>query len=768
MEKIWIDAQEFDNYGGFQLDTQFVREMGQGYLMADGTGESVAPASVCFTVAQEGMYRIFIRTKNWCVGYDPDGLNVAVDGQRSEHICGMMQTSKWYFEIGGDFKLSAGTHTIHIYDTTGWFGRFAAVVITDDFDFYPSPETARWKAQRAAMKGIKNIVTDHGHFDLLIAGGGVPGITAAITAARHGLKVALINDRPVLGGNGSDEGDVTLEGAAHRGYHETGVIYEIKNVRHEEKLSWSITFERFVRNETNITLFSNMLVDGCECEGSPVQGDSDMPADGCRGNGNSVQEDGYPGDHNVIRSVHAVDTLNLTEHTFSADQYIDNTGDGWLGYYAGAAYHIGREAKWEYDEDFAPTSADGNTMSGCNSGTYSDTGRHIYNYGADYVEEPVTYIPPAWAFRLPQGEEMNRQPYYIDHGEWWLENRNDYDDLWDQEYTRDALIRISAGFFDWLKNSWSEREKAAKLKLTKLGTFNAKRESRRLIGDYVMTQKDFRVRPDFPDAVCYSGWNIDVHHIKGIFSGKEGAFTCDEKIGITQIPFRCLYSKNVDNLMMVGRCISVSHIGLGPTRVMLTGASMAQATATAAVLCKKYGLNPREVRKHHMDELQQMLLKDGQSIPGCSNHDPADLALTAAITADSWTEEGHPENVINGRTRATDGGEYAWISKNPLPQSLVLTLKEPSKISQVRVTLDMPFARYTKGYLPMPTKDETLADFTVDIYVDNVWKCVGKVENNIQRLVVIDFEPCLASAVRINALRATGIDKAIIPEMRVY
>ena len=738
MEKIWIDALEFEDYGGFQRDTQFVREMGQGYLMAGGVGESVAPAVVKFTVTEEGMYRVFIRTKNWCVGYDPDGLIVAVDGQKSEHISGMMQISKWYFEVGGDFQLSAGTHTLSIQDTTGWFGRFAAVVITNDFDFYPSPELCRLKAQRSEIKGMKDIVTDHGHYDLLIAGGGVPGITAAITAARHGLKVALINDRPVLGGNGSDEGDVTLEGAAHRGYHETGLIYEIKNVRHEERLSWSVVFDRFVRNEPNISLFSNMLVDDCRCEGSK------------------------------IRSVHAVDTLNLTEHTFSADQYMDNTGDGWLGYYAGADYHIGREARWEYGEVFAPETADGNTMSGCNSGTYPETGRRIYNYGADYAEEDVTFVPPDWAFKLPQGAEMNRQPRAIERGEWWLENRNDYDDLWEQEYARDALIRVSVGYFDWLKNSWPEREKARKLKLTRLGTFNAKRESRRLIGDYVMTQNDFRLRPDFPDAVCYSGWNIDVHHIKGIFSGSEGAFTCDEKIGITQIPFRCLYSRNVDNLMMAGRCISVSHIGLGPTRVMLTGASMAQAVATAAVLCKKYGLNPREIGKQHMDELQQILLKDGQFIPGCTNHDPEDLAATAAITADSWQSDGHPENVINGKTRATDGGDYAWISQSPLPQSLVLTLKDPSKISQVRITLDMPFARYTMGYLPMPTKDEMLTDFTVDIFVDNMWKCVGKVENNIQRLVVIDFEPCLASAVRINALRAKAIDKAIIPEVRIY
>lgn len=738
MEKIWIDALEFSDYGGFRKETQFVREMGQGYLMADSVDGPVSPAAVEFVVNEGGHYRIFIRTKNWCVGYDPDGLIVDVDGKKAGHISGMMQIQGWYFEIGGDFELAHGKHTLRIHDTTGWFGRFSAVVVTNDFDFYPSPEKSRWMSQRAEMKKLKSMVENHGHYDLAIVGGGVPAVTAAITAARHGLKVAVIYDRPVLGGNGSDEGNVALEGAAHRGYHETGVIYEIKNIRYEEKISWSQTFERLVKRETNISLFSNKLVDNCQCK------------------------------NDRILSIHAVDTINLTEHMFSAEQFVDDTGDGWLGYYAGAVYHIGREAYWEYHEDFAPEVADGNTMSGCNIGDHPDFHDTICSYGAEFVEEDVEFIPPAWAIQLPRGEEMNRRPRRIVTGEWWLENRNDYDDLWEQEYTRDALIRVAAGFFDWLKNSWTEREQVKKLKLKTLGTFNAKRETRRLIGDYVITQNDYETKPDFKDAVFYSGWNIDVHHIKGIFSGKEGAFTCDKKIDVTPMPFRSLYSKNIKNLMMVGRCISTTHIGMGPTRVMLTGACMGQAVATAAWLCKKYRLDPREIGKYYMDELQQTLLKDGHSIPGCLNHDPEDLALTAVITADSWEKSGEPQNVINGINRAADGENYAWISKEGLPQSIMLTLNEIKEIRQVRITLDMPFARYTMGYQEMPSKDETLSDFTVEILVNGIWECVGRIENNIQRLVVIDFAPKAVSAVRINALKATGINRAIIPEIRIY
>lgn len=738
METIWIDALEFEDYGGFICETQFVREMGQGYLLADGIGEPVKPATTRFCVEKDGWYRFFVRTKNWNIGHDPDGIVIAVDGEKSKHICGIMQVQQWYFEVGADFYLKEGEHILSVHDTKGWFGRFAAVVITSDYDFTPSPEICCMKRQRAEIKGLDITVTNHGHFDLLIAGAGVAGVTAAVAAARHGLTVALINDRPVLGGNGSVEGNVTLEGAAHRGFHESGIVYEMKNVRHEEKITWSDTFARFIAKEINIKLFLNMLVDNAECNGK------------------------------CIRSVHAVDTVNLTEHVFTADNYIDATGDGWLGYYAGAAYHMGRESKIQYKESFAPICPDGNTMSGCNTRIVTDGGDTVCSYFAEYNTEEEVFNPPSWAFKLPYEEDISRTPKLIDRGEWWLENRNDYDDLWEAELSRDTLIRISLGYFDWLKNSWSERAKTRNLKLKSVGTFLAKRETRRLIGDYILTQNDYENNSQFADAVCYSGWNIDVHHVKGIFSGEESAFDLNKEVPITPIPFRCLYSKNVENLMMIGRCISVSHIGLGPTRVQLTGATMGQAVGTAAYLCKKYDLSPRNVGQEHMDELQQMLIKDGQYIPGCFNHDSEDLARSAVVTADSYMPGGEPENVINGQTRATDGKSYAWISKEKMPQRLILTLKEPTIISQVRITLEMPFERYPQGYLPMPSLDETLSDFTVEILEDDNWKCVGAIKNNYQRLVVIDFLPVEASAVRIHAKKAVRIDKAIIVEVRIY
>ena len=254
MQTIWIDALEFDDYGGFIKDTQFVAEMGQGYLMADGAGTPVEPATVKFTVAEDGYYRFFIRTKNWCAGYDPDGLQLAVDGRLSPHVSGVMQIQHWYFEVAADFELTAGEHELRVYDTTGWCGRFADVVITNDYDFTPSPELKRMKRQRAQIKGIRTEPVSHGAYDLVVAGSGAAAVVAAIAAARCGLKVALLSARPVLGGNGSDESKVSLDGASCQGFHETGIIYEIKCYTIARQKTWSEAFRHIKDNYSRLIL----------------------------------------------------------------------------------------------------------------------------------------------------------------------------------------------------------------------------------------------------------------------------------------------------------------------------------------------------------------------------------------------------------------------------------------------------------------------------------------------------------------------------------
>lgn len=738
MEKIWIDATEFTDRGGFILDTQFVREMGQSYLLANGVGEAVSPASTQFSVKEGGKYRVHIRTKNWCNECSPDGLIVSIDGIASEHICANMHSLGWYFEIAGDFELSKGTHTISVADTKGWFARFACVIITNDFDFTPSRDTAKLLDVRKQIKGENSCVTDGGKYDLIVVGGGVAGIVTAVSAARLGVKVALINDRPILGGNGSDEAHIALEGAAHRGEHETGIIYEIKSAMLKDNLTWTECFERFINKEKNITLFNNMLADGADCE------------------------------NGKIISIYATDVITLKKYTFSADLYTDATGDAWLGYYADALYHIGREASSQYNESFAPEIADGNTMSGCITKKVTDGKDTICSFYSVLTDIEQKFTPPDFAYKLPEGDELGREPMYIDRGEWWLETPNDYDDLFESEYVRDTMFRIAVGYFDWLKNSWKDRERVKNYKLKALGTYNAKRESRRLIGDYVMTGNDYKSGTDFPDSVCYCGWNIDVHHVGGIFSGKSGAFNLNEKIPITPLPFRCLYSKNVDNLMMVGRCISVSHVGLGPARTQLTGATMGQAVGTAAYICKKYGCTPRETDNKYIKELQQLLLLCDQYIPYVYNNDENDIARKAKITATSETESGKAVNVINGKTRPLDGEDYAFVSKGELPQSLFLEFKEETQIHQIRITFDIPFKDYSYGYLPQPTSKYIASDFEIKLKAKDGKEKTVSVKDNFNRLVVLDIDKVVAKSLEIKINKCIDFKYAKIVEVRIY
>lgn len=736
MEKIWIDAVDFDDYGGFILETQFVREMGQAYLMANGVGVPVSPATVKFKTSESGYYRVHIRTKNWCVDYAPDGIVLEIDGIRSQKTSGELHVKDWYFEIGGDFILSGGEHTLKVYDTKGWFARFACVVITNDFDFTPAREIRILKKQRAEIKRLPVKPENMGHYDLIVVGGGVAGIVAAIASARYGLKTALINDRPILGGNASDEANVALEGSAHRGYHETGIVFELKTYRHNHSTTWSDTFEKYTSQERNLDVFSNMLL-----------------LDATTHNGK-------------ISDIMTLGTLDIREYKFSAPLYIDATGDGWLGYYAGALYRIGREANFQHSESFAPETADCNTMSGCATviGSVENT---VCGFLAEKTDTPIAFKAPDWAFKLPAENSLGRTPSTIERGDWWLEMPNDYDDLFECEFVRDSMFRMTVGYFDWLKNSWCDKQKAENYQLKSLGTYNAKRESRRLVGDYILTENDYVENRKFSDAIAYCGWKLDVHHVNGIFSGKDGAFTSNKKIPITPIPFRALYSKNVSNLMMTGRCISVTHLGLGPVRVQLTLGTLGQVVGTAAYLCIKWETTPKNVCNTYINELQQLLLKDGMTIPGVKNHDKSDLALRSNASATSFCIYGEPQNVTNGKMWLNDGKDYAWISDEKLPQSIELSF-DTQAIHQVRITFDIPFEEYKYGYMEQPIAKSMVQDFTLSLLTQDGWQEMRRITNNYMRLVVLDIEPTVASAVKITVQKLIDSKKTKITEIRIY
>ena len=614
MQKIWIDATEFENKGGWKIESQFVRSVGASYLLGlEKPGTPVENASTSFTVEEDGYYRFFVRTKNWKFPEAPGQFKLSADGEELPNTLGKMPTQKWYWEIAGDTYLKKGEHTLSAIDKTGWLARFASVVITNDMDFTPSPEIDRFLRQRAEIKGISPKIAEL-HFDYVIIGAGPAGIPAAIEAARSGLKVALVSGRPAIGGNASDEGTIGMEGAASNnlGSWEGGIFGEIRALHMPGGLTYQAAFETLCAREKNLTVFVNELCIDAESE-----------------NGHLI-------------SATTINTNTLEKTKFTADYFCDSSGDGWLGYYAGAAYRVGREARWEYNESLAPEVPDTLTMSGCICGWQEDMPK-MRSYKAVKTDHKVTFTAPDWAIKLPEGEKLHREPVQIHSSSWWLENSNDHDDLWDDEFTRDEMIRLAIGYFHWIKNSAPLKPHLAEevdyYELTALALHNSKRESRRLIGDYVFNQNDCNSDRVYPDTVSYCGWCIDVHHPRGIYSGEEGEFHTNLAVPVSPLPYRILYSKNIDNLFIAGRCCSVSHLGLGTVRVEATLATLGQVTGAAAYLCKKYGTTPRGIYENHIKELQQLLLRHDLTIPGVINEDEKDLARTATVSASSVAKD---------------------------------------------------------------------------------------------------------------------------------
>ena len=600
---LWIDAEDFTDYGGWSLDTQFVHLMGSAYLIATGVGTPVADATTSPSVPRAGSYRLWVRARNWDKRHSPGTFAVSVDGRQSERVLGAADSDEWLWEDAGQFELPAGQVRLALHDLTGYYGRCDALILTTDLSYTPPHEVTAIAQERSRLTGLSLEPEEVGSFDVIVVGAGAAGCCAALASARGGARTALIQNRPVLGGNAGDEAGVGINGAAssHPNARESGIIEEAGRVRarygHPQM---SEPFRILAEQEPNLSVFTNRHVFAVDMQ-----------------------------DTETIAAVRAVDTLTGAITAYKGRMFIDCTGDGWVGFYAGAQYRRGREARSEFNESLAPEQADEITMSGCIMGGNS------LSFRAADTGRPAPYVAPPWAPRFPSAEEFGRSIRYFTGGEWWLEHRGEIDDVYEAEAARDELIRITFGYWDYIKNTWPERERAANYALTSVPILDAKRESRRLVGDYVLSQNDVQSARVFPDRVAYGGWPLDVHHPEGIYSGKAGPFDCNPQVPIYTIPFRCLYSANIDNLLFAGRDMSVTHIALGSVRVQGTLAAMGQVVGTAAAMALSEGTTPRGLYEGHMPALQQRLVKDDLYIPGIVNEDPLDLARRAKVTASS-------------------------------------------------------------------------------------------------------------------------------------
>ena len=600
---LWVEAESFADYGEWKLDTQFVHKMGSAYLLAAGVCRPIRDAVTEVTVPQAGTYRVWANTKNWIKEYSPGKFTVAVNGQRSKQVLGAAPRDGWTWESAGEFELAKGPVKLALVDLSGAFARCDALILTRDLSYRPPEALEARQRERARLTGAPDAVKDMGAFDVVVVGAGTSGCGAAIAAARMGAKTALVQDRPVLGGNASTELGVGVAGASvsHPNAREGGIMEEASLIRVKNgNPRVSEAFHAMASAETNLTVFFNQRVIAADMK-----------------------------DAATIGAVRAVDTLTLAASRYRGTLFIDCTGDGWVGYYAGAAYRFGRESREEFGETAAPTQQDTITMSGCIMGELA------CSYRAENMGRPVDYTPPPWAYKLPPYDQFYRFPRGFTGGQWWLEHPGDVNDLDDPEFARDELVRITFAYWGFIKNGWSDKAKARDYALTYVPHMDARRETRRLMGDCIMKQQDAEAGTNFPDRISYGGWSLDVHHPRGVLSGKEGPYYFDGRVPIYSIPFRSTYSTNIVNLLFAGRHMSVTHIALGTVRVEGTLATVGQAAGTAAALCIKHRVMPRELGRLHIGELQQALLKNDQYIPDLVNEDPADLARMAKVTASS-------------------------------------------------------------------------------------------------------------------------------------
>ena len=544
--RVDIPAQKFDA-GGWGLDVQFMDVMGSPYLIAHGKGIPVTDAKAVVEVPEDGDWRIWVRTRKWVDG--AGAFRVSVGGVELAREFGVSQT-EWKWEDGGELPLRRGRVEVRLVDSDGFDGRCAGVVLAKGGETPTDP------------LGPSGDV-EHVDADFVVVGGGLPGTCAAVAAARRGLSVVLVQDRPVLGGNASSE--IRVWSAGEMRYP---LVKELRGWfmnRNPDMALSDANRMRLVERERNLRVFLRTRAYGVEKDGQR------------------------------IASVKALDWGRNRRVVFRAPLFCDATGDGWLGYYAGADCRMGREAKSEYGESFAPERADGDTLGASLMWTSSE------------ANVAMPFSAP-WAEKWAQGETAV-------NGEWNWEYGIHRDIIAEGEAIRDRLLLAVYGAFSRAKRDPRNSRRILNFLPYLLG----KRESRRILGDWVYSERDVTELRQFEDAIATGSWSIDLHY-DDAKPGVDFLTTCRQPhYGRYWIPYRSIYSRNVPNLFVAGRCFSCTHVGLGGPRVICTLSQLGVAAGEAAAMCHRDGCLPRGVYENgRVRELQRRL---GGDFPG--NPDPS-------------------------------------------------------------------------------------------------------------------------------------------------
>ncbi len=728
-ETLFLEAEGFDTKGGWVVDQQYMDQMGSPVLLAHGLGRPVADASTKITFPKSGEYRVFVRTRNWVARWAPEQtpgkFELLIGGKKLPQAFGT-ENDNWFWQSGGTVSVGSNDlkSEITIRDTTGFDGRCDAIILTADPDFTPPEDPKELDALRRRFLGLQEDplaapVAPEGPFDMVVCGGGIAGICSAVSAARLGLNVALIQDRPVLGGNNSSEVRVHLMGRTHfPPYPNLGnLVYQLDPLQTGNAQPGDFYKDEkkraVVEAEKNITLYLSTHVFAVDMGEYPEGGAG-----------------------KTIRALIGKNIETNEELRFEGTLFADCTGDGTIGFLAGAEWRVGREARSQTGESLAPETSDQLVM-GASTQWYTEAVKD------ERGNPQATEFPPLpWAVHF---NEKSAQPAL--EGEWDWETGLNLDQVADAERIRDHALRAVYGHWAYMKNAspsdW--RKKAEDRRLAWVAFIAGKRESRRIMGDVILQEQDITQRKKFDDACVVTTWTIDLHyptdHQTEHFKDEEFRTVAKHKqIVPYAIPYRCFYSKDIANLFMAGRCISVTHVALGTVRVQRTGGMMGEVVGMAASLCKKHGTNPRGVYHDHLSELKELMTNGIAPHPESYYPSARPIGLPASYVAPKWLDEAgknlardagiavssthqqasYEAANINDGKHDIASNEHRWVSdKSEGPHTVDLTFKTPVNVNAIRIISGQasgvtPITDFVFQYRG-PSADPNLAGDWIDI-----------------------------------------------------